>query len=255
MRRSITCYAQPDKPKSQRVLEAFAAGCGGRVVQTSARSLEPGPAAFYGVRPGWAHLWRQAQATARDWYYLDNSWFDAGRERYYRIGVNAVQSWSQKPSDGRRLAALGIGIKPWRPQGEGPVIVCRQSDEYMRTVAGWQGGALAWQEDVLNAMRPHTRRHIVVRVKGASRPLATDLEAAHLLVTHSSAAAVEALIAGVPVIVTDHQCAAAGFSSRFESIDNPVRPEGREPWAARLADSQWTLDELQKGMAWPTLQL
>lgn len=236
------------------MLEAFAAGCGGKVVQTSARQLAPGPAAFYGVRPEWAHLWRQARSEGRDWYYLDNAWFDCARERFFRIGVNAMQSWSQQPSDGRRLRALGVQLQE-RPARQGRhIVLCRQSDEFMRFNAGWPGGALGWQDDVLEQLRHRTERPIVVRAKQSSTPLAEELQDAWLLVTHASAAAIEAVLAGVPVIVTDPDSAAARFSVGFEQVEDRLPPQDVRPWAERLADSQWTLNEMQAGMAWRAIR-
>lgn len=62
------------------------------MASTNNRSLAEGAAAFYGVRPAWRHLWEQARREGRTWYYLDNAWFDVARERYFRVGINAVQS-------------------------------------------------------------------------------------------------------------------------------------------------------------------
>lgn len=241
-----------EKPKSRKVLEAFAAGCGGKILPTSVSNLAAGAAAFYGVRPPWKHLWYRAQEESRDWYYLDNAWFDVAREKAFRVGVNALQSVSQQASDGQRLAALGIAVAPWREEGR-DIIVCRQSDEYLRLQGEWMGGAIGWQQDVLEVLREVTDRPIKVRIKGADRPLAADLQNAWALVTHSSAAAVEALIHGVPICVTDPDCAAARFATPLEAIEDPVMDDGREDWAARLADSQWTLEELRRGSAWRSI--
>ncbi|MFA6204491.1 MAG: hypothetical protein WC710_15035 [Gallionella sp.] len=247
----ITCYAQPDKLKSWRVLEAFAAGCKGKLACTTSASLAPGGAAFYGVRPAWQHLWQQAQDEQRETFYLDNSWFDTTREAFFRIGHNAVQSWSSKPSDGKRLSSLGIQPKPWNKRGK-HIIVCPQSDEFMR-FAGWGQGRAGWLQHVTQRLEKFTERKIIVRSKRDPRPLAAQLQDAWLLVAHSSAAAVEALIAGVPVILTDRDCAAASFSSAFPLVETPRYPEGRAEWLARLADSQWTETELKNGTAWRKL--
>lgn len=214
------------------------------MADTAVRNLWPGPAAFYGVRPAWWHLWRQA----REWFYLDNAWFDAGRERFFRVGVNAMQTWSRKPSDGKRLKALGVQIRPQRRGRH--IVVCRQSDEFMAFNAEWPGGALGWQQSVLTELKQHTDRPMVVRAKHSTLPLQADLKDACALVAHSSAAAVEALIAGVPVIVTDPNCAAAEFAMKFSDIESPPTLIGVEAWAQRLADSQWTLDEMREGAAW-----
>jgi hypothetical protein len=74
------------------------------------------------------------------------------------------------------------------------------------------------------------------------------------LVTWSSAAANEALLAGVPVF-TAADCAAALLGrTDFSKIEVPVYPEGRTVWAAALAGQQWSLDEFRHGVAWRTLQ-
>ena len=257
---SVTCYFQPEKPKSRQVLDAFAAGVTasgglGRLEPVTVPQLDSGAAAFYGVRPSWKHLWRQALAEERDWYYLDNSWFDASRERYFRVGVNATQSWSPRPSDGTRLAALGVEVKPWRPDGR-HIVVCPQSLEYLACVAGWAWGGQDWLKHVLHELKLNTDRRLIIRAKGGARPLAADLIGARALVTHSSAAAIEALLAGVPAIVTDRSCAAAPLAMMFADIEAATIPEpaGRHDWAARLADSQWNLTELRDGLAWRMLQ-
>lgn len=241
----ITCYAQPEKKKSQQVLEAFARGCGGRMARTDAAALAPGDAAFYGVRPGWMHLLQQAQREGRAWIWIDNSWFDASREAYFRIGRNAVQQWQHGPADGHRLRALGLRVRPWQRGGR-HIVICRQSDEFLASVAGRP----RWLAEVETELARHSDRPRIVRSKRCARPLAADLQSAWLLVTHSSAAAIEALVAGVPVIVTDPHCAAACFSSEFREAEAPLRLDGREHWAAQLADSQWTLAELASGKAW-----
>jgi hypothetical protein len=240
----ITCYTQTEKNKSIAVLTAFAAGCDGKIVSTNVRELLPGAAAFYGVRPAWAHLWNQAKAEQRNWYYLDNAWFDVARETYFRIGVRAMQTWSMKPSNGKRLAKLGVRVKAWRKNGN-HIVVCPQSDEFMRTI-DWP----SWRSDMLKDLRKRTDRQLVIRTK-KSAPLALDLKNAWLLVTHSSTAAIEALVAGIPVLVTDRLCAAAKFSSKM--VESPLMIAGREDLAERLADSQWTLDEMRAGMTWGML--
>lgn len=245
----VTCYAQPEKAKSMRVLEAFAKGCGGAMATTREEQLLRGDAAFYGVRTGWVHLWVQAINERRTWWLLDNSFFDAAREGQFRIGHNAMQSWRPWPSDGKRLAALGVKVQPWRKSGA-HVVVAAQSDEFMKTIANEPG----WTNRVTARLQENTDRQILVRTKATQRPLLEDLKNAWLLVAHSSAAAVEALIAGIPVICTEPSCAMARFTSTFSGIESPAMPGGREEWAARLADSQFSLDEMRAGHAWREVQ-
>jgi len=244
----ITCYAQPDKLKSWRVLEAFAAGCKGKLACTTATELAPGGAAFYGVRPAWQHLWQQAKLEKRETFYLDNSWFDASREAYFRIGHYAVQSWNHQQSDGIRLAKLDIKIQPWNKRGK-KIIVCQQSDEFMTSMADWPN----WTPQVLKILGANTDREIIVRSKREPRPLQVDLKDAWIVVAHSSAAAIEALVAGVPVIVTDPKSPAWQLCTDFNMVETPYYSDRRKELFAQLADSQWTETEMKNGTAWRML--
>jgi hypothetical protein len=73
------------------------------------------------------------------------------------------------------------------------------------------------------------------------RTLHPDLARAYLTVTHSSAAAVESLLAGVPVSV-----------SSFSPCRDVARDQ-RQRLFNVLADNQWTLDEIRAGVTWKAL--
>lgn len=236
----MRCYPQPGKEKSKLILEALAAGAGG--------DRPDGTPAFFGV-VGIEDEWREVRARGA-YLYCDNSFFDATRGTYFRVGVGALQTVARRP-DWDRRAKLPVSARPWRRNGK-HVVVVAQSDHFMREVAGWPGGALAWQDHVLTALRRGTDRPIVVRHwsrdKGErSRTLQHDLEGAWALVTHMSAAATEAVVSGVPAFATG-PCAALEMGlGQLERIEHPRRPDGREEWIARLAASQWTLEELRQG--------
>ena len=109
---------------------------------------------------------------------------------------------------------------------------------------------LGWNKAIRRRVEAETDRPVRVREKKAreTRPLEADLEDAWCLVTHSSTAAVEAVIAGVPVFC-EPTCAAAPVGRTDLDIENPVRPE-REAWLAALAWRQFSRDEVSSGMAW-----
>lgn len=237
--RSVTCYPQPGKGKALEVCRAFAEGCGGRVVEQTPRALLPGAAAFYGVRPQWAHLWSQAKAEGREWFYIDNGYIGAGR---FRVARNALQAVIR---NFRKGAELPCDIKPWRRSGS-HVLVCLQSEEFMATVAGFT-------RDIAAAVREQTDRPVRVRRKYDPRPLAADLADCWCVVTWASNCAVEAIIAGIPAIVLGESAAAPMAGDGLDQINAPPTPDGREEWAAGLAASQWTLDEMRRGDCWRAL--
>jgi hypothetical protein len=142
VKHSVTCYPIPGKAKALRLCEAFAAGvraAGGdaHVCTEPPRELADGAAVFYGVRPAVAHLWEQAKREARDWYYIDNSYFDAARERQFRVTKNAIQHTGRGASDGRRFRALGIAIGPMRVGGDTRCSVCSR----VNSCRSWPGPA------------------------------------------------------------------------------------------------------------------
>ncbi len=253
---AVVGYAGIGKAKARFVCQAFVDGSGGGAVhQPPPRRLRPGAAAFFGVTEATQHLWRQAQAERRDWYYLDNAYFDAARGRAFRATRNAVQASGDEAPDWPRFARLGLRIAPWRRSGR-HVLVVAQSQTYMRVVAGTRG---SWWRDALELLALHTDREIVVRGWRSNKPalaatLADALGDCWALVTWSSAAANEALLAGVPVFAAGPCAASALALSDLRRIESPICPDGRARWAAALAGRQWTLEELRDGTAWRTLQ-
>lgn len=214
------------------------------------------PTAFYGV-VGIEECFRLAQQSGRDWYYIDNSFVDSARGKQYRVGRNELQPARLLRPDYDRLTALELKIEPWRRDGR-HIVVVMQSEDFMTGVVRWSGGVVGWQQHVLEALNAHTDRLIVLRHWSRdklerARSLKQDLEGAWALITHMSAAANEAVLAGVPVFVTG-QCAALPMGlSDLSAIERPRRPDGRHEWAAGLAGAQWTLDEFKSGIAWRAL--
>lgn len=246
------CYPQPGKAISRQVLEAFAAGSGGRIAsQTTA--LEPGALAVYGA-VGLEHLVRLARAEGRDWYYGDNAYFDVARKRFYRFARNAFQATAPQPPDEARLRALGLTVAPWQAGG-GHIVLVEQSPQFLEL----SGTTKHWLVKTMRELKAHTDRPLRPRLWNrdkakASSTLQADLNGAWALVTHMSAAANEALLAGVPVFVSG-PCAAAPFASGdLSRIESPRRPDGRQEWAAGLANSQWTIEEIRAGIAWGRLK-
>jgi len=251
----IAAYAGPGKAKARIVCQAFVDGAGGgRVHQPPPKSLGPGGAVFFGVTEPTRPLWNQARREGREWFYLDNAYFDVVRGRMLRASRNAVQASGWEAPDWPRWAALGIRIQPWRRQGQ-HVLVVAQSSTHMRCVAG-QGAS--WWRGAVAMLKRHTDREIVVRgwrsdKRALAATLSESLRDAWALVTWSSAAANEALLAGVPVFAAG-PCAASPMAERdLTRIETPIYPDGRAAWAAALAGRQWTLDEMRAGLAWHAL--
>lgn len=250
---SVVGYPTPGKRKATVILDAFCVGAGGKV-STDITRLRDGAAAFYGVVPGTLRIYERAIAEGRDVYYLDNAYFDPTREVYFRATRGRLQHDGCGASDGKRFDALGIPIKPWRESGS-HVLLCPQSDSFMRDVAKYPGN---WTQDTLAALRGLTDRELRVRPWTGNkrdwyRTLPEDLADCWALVTYSSASAITAMLAGVPAIVTAEDSIARPLAGRLADVEAPTKPDGRREWASVVADNQWTLDEMRSGLCWRML--
>ncbi len=241
----VTAYPVANKKKAFDICLAFVRGCGGQIGTT----YRGGPSFFYGVDESNLEIWKQARASGEGFYFCDNSYFDTARQTYFRVTKNRLQHSGLGTSDGKRFAALDVPIEPWHVGGA-HIVVCPQSDAFMRVI-GYQGH---WLTDVVDYLATHTDRKIRVRPWSANKgalaaTLQDDLRGAHALITWTSAAAVTAVLSGIPVIVQGPDCAASVMSAGGQELERLITPD-RETWAGVLADNQFTLDEFRDGSAW-----
>jgi hypothetical protein len=249
----IIGYPTPDKAKAKLILDAFCEGAGGKVTNDVSK-LHEGDAAFYGVVPDTANVYQAAIYKGRDVYYLDNAYFDSVRQVYFRATKNQLQHDGLGASNGKRFRELNIEIKEWRTKGD-HIVICPQSDQFMKTVVGYQGN---WLKDTVEGLKQLTDRPLRIRPWNGNKKewystLPADLINAHALVTFSSASAITAILSGVPAICTAKDSIAHHMSGRLHDIEKPPMPINREAWAGVIADNQWTLSEFRNGTAWKML--
>lgn len=254
---NVTCYPVPSKLKSLDICRAFARGCGGTMA-IPGQAWMPGPSFFYGVTDANQEQWSQTLLNQQrhDFFYSDNSYFDKARGTQYRVTRNRLQHTGHGMTDGKRFADLDIEIKPWRKDGN-HIVLCPQSDDFMRRIVGYTGN---WLTNITQALMLRTERPLVVRhwnrdKQAAAATLHDDLRNAWALVTWSSAAAIEAILAGIPAISMG-QCAARipGITlDNIEAINGEAFQFDRYEWAGVLADNQWTMDEIKRGVTWQAL--
>lgn len=254
----VTAYPVAGKAKSLEICRSFVEGCGGAVLTAPPPALVEGPAFFYGVDKSNRHLFDQVKQEGRDYYYCDNSYFDDARQAYFRVTKNALQHTGRGTSSGSRLEKLGVKLGFYK-RGK-HLVVCPQSDSFMKDIVGYASKHGSWLQDAQYEISQRTQRALRVRLwspdKGRlAATLADDLNGAHALVTWSSAAAVTAVLAGVPVFCAPSCAAAAVGNTDWNSLETPYFPDEttRLNWARVLADNQWTLDEMRNGTAWGSL--
>lgn len=234
---ALTLHPVPGKAKAKMLCEAFAAGAPRDAIGH----------VFYGVTDGNLSAWRHVQALGLDYWFIDNSYFDKTRGVQFRVTKNRTQYGGAIVSDCKRFDAMGIDIVPLHPfefdDSEVRVLAVEQSALFMTLVARNEG----WLEMKL---RQYNTNRVRRRPWGPDKmtlqtTLQQDLDRSNIVVTHSSAAAVAAVLSALPVDVSK-ESAAHPFSRLANWPD-------RRLWAGALADNQFTIDEMKDGTAWRML--
>lgn len=209
---------------------------------------------FYGVNESNWRNWQIVQRSGEPWFYIDNSFFDVVRGQQFRVAKNRVQTLvGEQTSDGKRFDALGLTIAEWDAweSNNRNWLVVEQSESFMRYVANEPD----WLEERAKSL-PFGRMS-EMRVRRWERDklkqqttLAADLEWADSVLAHSSAAAVEAVLVGVPIIVSKMSALAGMVCGRAESAHR----DERRRYLSVLADNQFSLEAFRSGEAWAHLQ-
>lgn len=223
-------------------------------------------AVFYGLAGGLRQIMLDYIGAGKKALYIDlGYWGRRKRTRYdgyHKIVVNdrhptAYFQDRKHPAD--RLAVHGVKIEPWRKKGNHIVVVGMSAKAAL--FSGFQPHQ--WERDTIAKLRKLTSRPIIYRPKpnwlGAkhlagstmmkTQPLDDVLAGAHCVVAHHSNVAVEAILAGIPAICPEG-VASVMASHQLEDIEDPRKPKGREQWAADIAYTQWSIDEMRRGQAW-----
>jgi hypothetical protein len=227
----------PDKPKAFKLIGSFIRGAPRNAVGW----------VFYGVKASNFQSLRRARRSGLPIYFIDNAYFDATRGKRFRVTVNRPQVAARYiDSDCKRFDALGLEIKPWRSMPDGYWLAVHQSEDHEHTCPGHR----QWLQAAVESLQRD--RALVHRYWSRDKPAQAEtlrdaLAGAWGLVTHTSAAAVRAVLDGVTCIVSEQHALHGMVCS-----DDPARDERRR-FLGVLADHEFTVPELEDGTAWRRL--
>lgn len=126
-----------------------------------------------------------------------------------------------------------------------------------------------WGRQVIAKIRQHTDRPIIYRprpshnqaisVEGAelsTRPLVEDFARAHLVISHGGNIGFDAIVAGKPHFMIGESIAWPVSETDWAKLETPYVPtdKQRQQWLANVRYSEWSLDELREGLAWPVIK-
>ena len=234
-------------------------------------------AVFVGVKS--RKIWNKCMADSKQTLLLDKGYFD--RAGSYRMSIGGYQPpyLDSMRQDDSRLRSLGVAIEQRRT---GDLIIyagsskkyCMFHDlgdvtDYAHKICAainehapkdkrvlYRPKPSWWvndDEDVQKTVPPNTR------LSPPEQNFKALLRSTQCIVTHGSNAAVEALAAGVPVVLTSEPGASAVYDlceHDMAKLATPFWPTdaARKQRLANLAWCQFNLQEIAAGFAWECLK-
>ncbi len=221
------------------------------------------------------YVMNACSAKKVDFIYFDKGYFNRGWKTedarvHYRFSINGFQPleyFQSIPRPPKRWKKLGISLKPPSKNGERIVITgCSQKFARMHGFTNEE-----FTEQTVAKLKSLTDRPIVYRPKPAdthAKPIPgtifsqnrckiqDELKEAHAVVTFSSNAAADAIIAGVPAFVLGPSIARPVSNTDLSKIEDPWFPSEKErrQWCYDLAYCQWRIEEMEDGTLWEDLK-
>lgn len=226
-------------------------------------------AIFYGFAGGLRQVFDDYRKS-RSAIYIDlGYWGRRKRTRwdgYHKLAMNSrhpTAYFQSRPHGPERFQEFREQIRSWRTSGRHILVIG------MSAKAAYCEGFKPeeWERDTIKRLRALTDRPIVYRPKpnwhearpiegsifGRGPDLAQALKGCHAVVAHHSNAAIDALLAGIPCICPDGVASVLSGHDLTE-IESPPMPDGREQFAYDLAWTQWSVEEIEQGLAYRYLE-
>ena len=189
------------------------------------------------------------------------------RGSHLRCSINAVHPQAvvmARTMPPERFDRLGIALRrEWNP--EGPIVLGG---------LGWKSARMygepvgQWERETAKAIRARfPDREIHFRPKTgpqncrqapgctirAGGPIETVLKGASLVVVRHSNVAIDAIVAGVPVVAMGG-AASAVCPTRLEDAGGPLSDDVRLQFLRNLAFFNWSLGEIREASTWETIE-
>ena len=232
---------------------------------------------FWGLAGNNIREIRECIERNEEWWYVDVGYLTEQITRYpepkihnydktyFRICKGNIHTIRCKVGDGTRvqkLAHQGIDVefKGWLTGETNHILLCPSSPTVTYHINGITQDE--WAKITTDEIRKYTDRPIKFRNK--PRPgnqywntdIKDDLKDCHCVITNMSLAAVDGIMNMVPAITHQRHIASFVTSRDLSKINKPMRPDHKtmNEWIKMVADNQFTIQEIEDGIAFKVLQ-
>jgi hypothetical protein len=201
------------------------------------------------------------------------------RNTTWKMGINGINrdaDFANQTFDAERWKKFNIEFQPWKQTGNIIVILGQHdSSQQWKNLPRMQKWITQQVRDIRKytdkpiLIRPHPRNPVEIsttefkniRVSHPKRDWATYddtdfkkiLKSTWAVVNHSSNPAIESVINGIPVFVSQSSLCYDVGNHGYADINRPAMPN-REQWAHRLAYTEWWTDEIREGTPWTRIR-
>jgi len=171
------------------------------------------------------------------------------RDEYYAVGLDGLNNrafFNNENSPSDRFKDLGVELKTGK---DGYTLLCGQvpHDASVQNI-----NINNWYQKVISTLdvvfRPHPLFHVEPPgVEISQRSLEDDLEGAGQVITYNSNTGVDAALRGLPVYAEDRGSMVYDIASHDL---HDIHLGDRTQWANNIAYSQWTPEEMARGLPW-----
>jgi len=241
--------------------------------------------AVLGILRGTGMAMQEAAKQGIDRYYLDHAYFDSGYggKGWMRISKNrhTMNYVKDVPKDRWKLYFNDkYELKPWKTRANrGNKILVLPPTHAVQ----WYFNAQEWCDQIVDRLKQvlpeHMHEDIKIRIKPnepivdkagnlirlekhsdiQTEPLEQDLAESNVVIAYNSNVALQAMLAGIPVISNQH-CSVYPVSFTIDDLiadtNNPVFDAEPDRWnlVKWLSYSQFKTNEIENGSAWQMLQ-
>ena len=189
----------------------------------------------------------------------------------WKVGLNGINRdafWGDTGNDDSRARSLGLGLKPWRKDGE-YILICGQHDKSLQ----WRNmpSMSQWIIDTIETIQKHSKRPIIFRphprcplphiehefknvkrqepkhIAGTYDDFDMAFDDIYCTVSWSSNPGIHSVINGVPAIVGPSSLAYDVAGHDLNLIEYTQTPD-RTQWLNDYAWTEYTVEEIAAGL-------